>query len=79
MACSFFVFTIVPEGLIQVQREVFAMAQTPTCSANKYFKAIIFSKTTSAKKSRDFCCVSMALALDSATVAKVKEHCFPHA
>lgn len=55
--------------------EAFAMAQTPR-SASKHFKAILLSKNTLARKSRDFCS-TMALAIDSTLVARVKEHCLP--
>lgn len=47
------------------------MAQTPPCTANKQSKAILLSKATKARKPRDFCCVPMALVLDSVIFTRV--------
>ena len=61
---------------MKVQQEVLAMTQTPPCSSSKLPKVILLSKTTLASKPRDDC-TTMAFAVDSAIVARVKEHCFP--
>lgn len=62
--------------LSQAREVVFAMAQTPHL-ASKLSKAILLSKTTKARKARNFCCQVTALAVHAMVVARVKEHCLP--
>ena len=63
-----------PQELIQVEKVVLAIAQTPPWSSKRWSKAIPLSRKNLTRESRDFCEAAIALAADSAISSRVRRH-----